>query len=41
MAEIQDNERICITEHEQKEFYDSMTWCNDNFGRTFIYILYS
>ena len=36
MAEIQDNERICITEHEQKEFYDSMTWCNDDFGRTFI-----
>ena len=29
-----ENERVCITQYEQKE-YDSCTWENEDFGKKF------
>ena len=39
MGEVLDNEKICITEHEQKEFYDSLTWCNEDFGMIIVLLI--
>ena len=32
-SETTENERVCITQYEQKE-YDSCTWENEDFGKT-------
>ena len=34
VSEITENERVCITQYEQKE-YDSCTWENEDFGKKF------
>ena len=33
-SETTENERVCITQYEQKE-YDSCTWENEDFGKKF------
>ena len=32
VSETTENERVCITQYEQKE-YDSCTWENEDFGK--------
>ena len=34
VSETTENERVCITQYEQKE-YDSCTWENEDFGKKF------